>query len=415
MGKKDQKVTNTTQVDPTTLARQKQLWNQANTLAAKPYQPYSGPTVPGSNPDLDKSYEMARAAAGQGMDETNAAGKTFGDLANYRAQNIDPSLMDTYLADAGKDVNGMMIDGGMLGPGAQAGSASARDVTSKNFTDYDVQKYMNPFIGQVVDTTLSDIDRQRQQAITTGQAAATKAGAFGGSRHGVADAGTNEAALRTSAAASGQLRSDAYNSATGLITNDANRDLQGQMSNQNADVQTGIANANNATQASMSNQDSRLRAMLANQSTDLASQTTNAGLFADLQRFNASQKTGSSQFNASARNAAAAQNQNADLSSAGVRGNAASGLAGVGAQKQTMAGKGSDLMNRIGLQQRGITGEQNADAYARWQQQQQDPYNKLSWLNGFQGTPGQTNTSTQSTNPWAQAAGTAASVLPFLL
>lgn len=415
MGKKDQKTTSMTTVDPVTLARQKQLWTNANALAGKPYTPYSGPTVPGTNADLTKSYDMARAAAGQGMDETNAAGKTFGSLAGYQADNVDPSLMDTFLADGGRDVNGMMIDPSAMGPGAQAGHASARDVTAKQFTDYDLQRYMNPFIGNVVDTTLSDIDRQRQQAIVSGQAAATKAGAFGGSRHGVADAGTNEAALRTSAAAAGQLRSAGFDAATGLIMNDANRDLTGQMANQGADVSTGIANANNATSASMANADQRMRALMANQSTDLASQTTNANLFADLQRFNAGQKTGASQFNAAAKNATATANQNAGINAAGVRGNAASGLAGVGAQKQTMAGKGSDLINRIGLQQRGITGEQNADAYARWQQMQQDPYNKLSWLNGFQGTPGQTNTATQSTNPWATVAGAAATALPLLL
>lgn len=62
------------------------------------------------------------------------------------------------------------------------------------------------FTNYVTDQTLSDLERQRQMQQNVTGAEATQAGAFGGSRHGVADALTNEAFARTGAQAFGNLQ-----------------------------------------------------------------------------------------------------------------------------------------------------------------------------------------------------------------
>lgn len=50
-----------------------------------------------------------------------------------------------------------------------------------------VGAYMNPYTQAVIDRTQADIERQRQMAMNTLGAQATRAGAFGGSRQGVAE------------------------------------------------------------------------------------------------------------------------------------------------------------------------------------------------------------------------------------
>lgn len=88
-----------------------------------------------------------------------------------------------------------------------------------------LNRYQNPYQQQVIDTTLGDIDRQRQMAINDVGSQFGGAGAFGGSRHGIAEAETNRAAMDAAAQASGQLRSQGFMNAQGM----ANQDIQNQM------------------------------------------------------------------------------------------------------------------------------------------------------------------------------------------
>jgi hypothetical protein len=84
---------------------------------------------------------------------------------------------------------------------------------------------------------MADIERQRlmQQQQTAAQAQA--AGAFGGSRQGVAQALTNEAFARQAAQTSANLRQQGFGQATGLAQADLNRQMQAQQLNQAAGLQ----------------------------------------------------------------------------------------------------------------------------------------------------------------------------------
>lgn len=75
--------------------------------------------------------------------------------------------------------------------------------------------FMNPYTQNVTNNALADLERQRQMAGNTMGAQATAAGAFGGSRHGVADALTNEAFAQQGANLFGNLQQQGFNTALG--------------------------------------------------------------------------------------------------------------------------------------------------------------------------------------------------------
>jgi len=118
--------------------------------------------------------------------------------------------------------------------------------------------YMNPFQQDVVDVALGDIERSRQMQQMQGAAQAQRAGAFGGSRQGVAQALTNEAALREAGRTAAGLRSEGFQFAAGMGQQDAARALQAQAANQGVDLSIQEANAQLAQQASLANQQAGL-------------------------------------------------------------------------------------------------------------------------------------------------------------
>jgi hypothetical protein len=90
-----------------------------------------------------------------------------------------------------------------------------------------VQQYMNPYQQQVIDASMGDIERQRQQQQLRARAAAVQAKAFGGSRQGVVEAGTNEAAMRLGLKASTDLRNQGYQNAVANAMAARTANLQG--------------------------------------------------------------------------------------------------------------------------------------------------------------------------------------------
>lgn len=77
----------------------------------------------------------------------------------------------------------------------------------------DVFGFMNPYTQQVVNTSMADLNRGRQMALNQIGADATQAGAFGGSRHGVAEALTNTGFAQEAAQMAAGLRSQGFNTA----------------------------------------------------------------------------------------------------------------------------------------------------------------------------------------------------------
>jgi hypothetical protein len=133
-----------------------------------------------------------------------------------------------------------MALGAATGPGSQALNQSigvAQGLTSFDpaqvgFDQRLVEQYYNPFQQQVIDTTLQDIERQRQMASQNLGQQATAARAFGGSRQGVAEGVMAGEFGRTAAQTAANLRQQGYQGA-----------LQASMAQQLANQQAGLAGA----------------------------------------------------------------------------------------------------------------------------------------------------------------------------
>lgn len=98
----------------------------------------------------------------------------------------------------------------------QLGGAAGLNAAMPQATMAAAGQYMNPYTQQVLDRTQENIARQTgiQQTQNAGNAA--QAGAFGGARHGLVEAQTNEAAQRQMADTAAQLNTQGFQNAVGF-------------------------------------------------------------------------------------------------------------------------------------------------------------------------------------------------------
>lgn len=100
------------------------------------------------------------------------------------------------------------------------GQAQAIAPTYQQTSADQIQRYMNPYTDQVIDQSMQDADRYRQMMVNQTSDGATAAGAFGGSRHGVAEALTNQGAIQQFGLLSAQLRNQGYGQALETAQNE---------------------------------------------------------------------------------------------------------------------------------------------------------------------------------------------------
>lgn len=110
-----------------------------------------------------------------------------------------------------------------------------------------MSQYANPYQQDVIDKTLSSMGDERTKALMSNSDAAQKAGAFGGSRHGVVDAVTTAESLKDMGLLESQLRSQGFNTALGAAqqeiqdrTSGANSAIDARTKNLASLLQTGL-------------------------------------------------------------------------------------------------------------------------------------------------------------------------------
>jgi hypothetical protein len=156
-------------VDPATQARYDDLYNRAKGIAGQPFVPYTGARVAGFNPDQLQSFDSTR-----GM---------FQDSMSYNPRGL--------LSDMGTQ-------------------------------PLNIQSFQNPYNTQVIDQSLSDLDRARQIRLQSDQDRAIGAGAFGGSRSALLEAETNRNFADAAARTSSNLRQSGYNNSLNAAMQDRN-------------------------------------------------------------------------------------------------------------------------------------------------------------------------------------------------
>jgi hypothetical protein len=171
----------------------------ADNAATNLMNPYSGNTVA----DMDPLTQQAIGLTGQNVGSTNPA-----------------------FAQAGQTAAGVA--------GYQPG----------NFLQGNVGAYMNPYLQNVEQAALGNLNQGFQQSLNTIADRAINAGAFGGSRQGVAEGVAAAETARQAGDLSAQLRSQGYGQAAGLMQSDMDRAMQGQQLNlQAAGMQGNLAAA----------------------------------------------------------------------------------------------------------------------------------------------------------------------------
>lgn len=135
-------------------------------------------------------------------------------------QQIDPAVREAYLQNIqqARNVAAALPVRQFAGftPLYEAGERQLTNLGLTPFSPEEITAFQNPYEEAVVQQTLKDIEEQRQMGQLAESQRATAARAFGGSRQGVAQALTNEAALREAGRSSAALRASGFNTAAQL-------------------------------------------------------------------------------------------------------------------------------------------------------------------------------------------------------
>jgi hypothetical protein len=126
---------------------------------------------------------------------------------------------------------GIDAAGRMYGQVGAAGPAlQGRSPTIAGLMD----RYQNPYTNQVINRTRNNMMDTMDQNLDQVGAAATRAGAFGGGRHGLVEATTRTDAMRDIGDMTAQLRQQGFDTAAGLAGQDVNNILGVRAANQNS-------------------------------------------------------------------------------------------------------------------------------------------------------------------------------------
>lgn len=379
---------------------------------------YTGQLYPGLSAGQTQAAGMANANIGLGSSAVQsgvnaATGLTGFDASQVYAPTDTAASAGNAALTGSNGYTAQNAGAASAGPasltaGSQIDPSMVNQVASQGLTGVDLSQYIDPNVAATLTPTLALLQQQEGQTIAQQQGQFTQAGAFGGSREGVADSLTNQAYANTEAQTIANAESTAYTNAAANAETDLSRGLQAGESNQATDLSAGTANANLGETTGLTNaaaQNAMAQYNAANQeTTGLANQSAQntAGQFgaaasntADLSnqaaqnamaQYNAAMQQQSGLANQSTNLAAQTSNQNAGIASAGINLNAA-GLAGqLGQTQQNMGLADTNAIDQLGTQAQQTQAAQDA---AQWQQYLlglQYPLSQASSLEGLLGT-----------------------------
>jgi len=133
----------------------KDLIGTGGQLIKQDYQQYPNQRIAGFTPDQTNAFQMQRNQVGSWQPQISQAGNVLSGIAGLNTQ-FDPRMITS-------------------GQGA-----------NQEFTNEMAQKYMSPYMGNVIDTGLQRLNQLQAENQSNVTNSAAKAGAFGGSRHAVA-------------------------------------------------------------------------------------------------------------------------------------------------------------------------------------------------------------------------------------
>ena len=282
-----------------------------------PYQTFQGNRVADFSPLQQQAFTnvagmQTNAGTGNAMNQTQDAYNRSANTGPYNAtyfgnqygsgqpfQNLGIGSLSTsaqnlnqYQMGPAQQVQNQGLNQYQMGPADQ--------VNSQNFGQQSAQDYMSPYAQQAIDPTLRENQRQFEIASTGRQAAATRAGAFGGSRQAIeqSEAQRNLGRLQSDTQAVGMQA--AYQNAQQQFNADQARRQQSMLANQQAGLTTGQANLGSALQTQGLGAGQNMQAQLANQQAGLTTGQANLGSALQTQGLGSGQNLQSQQLNQAA-------------------------------------------------------------------------------------------------------------------
>jgi len=128
---------------------------------------------------------------------------------------------------------------GAMGGTAMGMAYNPQQVQAGQLANTNLQQYQNPYTQQVIDAQAQDVLRNAQLGLNQLGTQAQKAGAFGGSRHGVAMGEIGRGVAQTLGQQSAQLRQAGFQNAQQMAQQDIASRMQADLANQ----QSGLSGA----------------------------------------------------------------------------------------------------------------------------------------------------------------------------
>ena len=271
---------------------------------------------------------------------------------------------------------------------AKQAALAADQVQAGQIAGTDLGAYTNPYETQVVQQSLSDLERSRLMQQNQLGAQASAAGAFGGSRQGIAEAETNRAFADQAARTASGLRQTGFQNAQQLAGQDIGYNMQAGLANQGANLQAGTTNAQLGQQVNLANQ------AAGNQASQFTAAAANQAALQNAAALNAQR-----QFGATQGMTAQQLNQGAGLQGAQLNMNAANQMGNLGQQAFNTGQTIQQNQAQQGLMQQGLQQALIDAARGQYAGYTGAPMASLSApLAALGATPNQ-STTTQSKNP----------------
>jgi len=196
-------------------------------------------------------FNVNQAAAGGLQQAMAGTQQAYG----FQPQAVQPTGYQAQAAEAqGYQPSAMTSQGYGASTVGQTPSVTAQNVQAGQLAGSNLGAYTNPYESQVVDQALGDIERSRLMAANQLGAQASAAGAFGGSRQGIAEAETNRACADQAARTASGLRQAGFTQAQQMAQADIATAQQAALANQQAQLQAGTTTAGLTQQSNLANQ-----------------------------------------------------------------------------------------------------------------------------------------------------------------
>lgn len=315
----------------------------AEQIAGQTFEPYTGERVQGPT-ELQQQALKGYSALSTPSPESQQAAQAYGQLSQFQ-----PGAMQAARAAPLSTFGGVGAVQSAMAPGQMTVDTAASRMS----------QYQDPFEEQVVQAALRDVEQGRQAALNREGAAATSAGAFGGSRQAIRQSELDKAANQQALDTAARLRSQGFTQALGASQFDIGQ-----------------------TQAarSLAAQQAMTAATLGQQARESAAAREQASGMAGMTAANQA-----AQAQAAREQAAAQANLSAALSAGQLQATGAAGLAGLGSSN--LRDQMAALSAQMGAGEADrIIGQQGLDAaYQQYLAQQNFPLTQFGVLTGAAG------------------------------